>query len=117
MTIILDNGSKFQITNIQYCRAGEYAEDGWPDEHIRVYFFPCSPSTVYDRGWWFVRPDEQLGIFLMDDKVSMRQKESIFVDVVSGRGPEHTGFYRCFEYRARPNAELARDIVKETQNG
>ena len=117
MTIILDNGSKFQITKIQYCRAGEYAEDGWPDEHIRVYFFPYSPSTVRERGWWYVRPEDQLGIFLMDDKVSMRQKELIFVDNVTDRGPENAGFYRCFKYKARPNAELARDIAKETQNG
>lgn len=103
MTVILDNGQKFRITKIMGVERNDTPTAGPPTAGpLAVFFEPIDKSTVAHRGWWWV--DSGLtSDYLLDDRVSMEQKEKRLLELMAGRDNR---WYRYTGKNDRHNADL-----------
>ena len=108
MTIILDNGFHFSIKKIEYCKLGEKTDEGFHEEHIRVWFQPCSVTGIADRGWYHVGIHSSLWSLLLDDKISIIEKEKTMLPCIAAcvSHPADYGFFRYTGVKDRHNADL-----------
>lgn len=118
MTIILDNGIRFSITKIEHFKLGEKTNEGFPEEHIRVWFQPCSVTGIADRGWYHVGSysSPSLWSLLLDDKISIIEKEKAMLPNISScvsRSADYA-FFKYTGIKDRHNADLiSRKILKK----
>lgn len=103
MTVILDNGQMFRITKIMGVVDGRPVVDTPIAGPLAVFFEPSSQSTVFHRGWWWVGNGGNSS-YLLDDKVSMEQKEKRLLRLMACGSSNR--WYRYTGKNDRHNADL-----------
>ena len=108
MTIILDNGYHFSIKKIEHCKKNEKADEYHCEEHIRVWFQPCSVTSVADRGWYYAKPCTPLAHVLLCSEKSIIEKEIYFAPHLNScvRSLSERGFFKYTGKNKRNNADL-----------
>lgn len=108
MTIILDNGRHFSINKIEHFKRGENEDEGFREEHIRVWFQPCSVTSVADRGWYYAKPCTPLAHVLLCSEKSIIEKEEFFAPYLETclRSISERGFFKYTGKNKRNNADL-----------
>lgn len=100
MTVILDNGRRFQITKIMGVVAGRPNLDAPLVGDIAIYFEPHAQSSVFDRGWWWVSDGVE---YFADENISMVQKEKRLLELMRGSS---NWWYKYSGKNDRHNADL-----------
>ena len=110
MTVILDNGQKFQITKIMGVLAGVPSLSAPMDGDIAIYFIPCSHSSVKERGWWWLSYDSRNRNFFADPSISIVEKEKKFLKNEMIQSHSENRWYEYSGKNDRHNADLAKEI-------
>lgn len=103
MTVILDNGHKFQITKIMGVIGGRPSPDAPLVGDIAIYFEPYAQSSVFDRGWWWLNHDTE---YFADENISMIQKEKRLLELMRGSSNRWYKWYKYSGKNDRHNADL-----------